>query len=71
MPTSCLPSVPGTSDNELSAKFTPGPLEDQLSDNAIFRLNQGYCSQGDKLFKTGEIWTDTKVFEGSKVACKK
>ncbi|KOB79167.1 Chordin [Operophtera brumata] len=49
VPTSCLPAVPETSDNELSAKFTPGPLEDQLSDNAIFRLNQGYCSQGDKL----------------------
>lgn len=61
MPPLCLPAVPGTTDNELSAKYTPGPLEDQLSDYAIYRMNVGFCKQGDKFYKLGETWTDTEV----------
>lgn len=62
MPASCLPAVPGTADNELSAKYTPGPLEDQISDYSIFtRMNVNYCTQRDKFYKLGEIWTDTEV----------
>ncbi|XP_030040893.1 dorsal-ventral patterning protein Sog isoform X1 [Manduca sexta] len=66
VPPSCLPAVPGTTDNELSAKYTPGPLEDQLSD-ALYRLSVGYCKQGEKFYKLGEIWTDTESC--SKCSC--
>lgn len=61
VPPSCLPTVPGTVDNELGAKYAPGPLEDQISDYSLFRMNANYCTQGEKFYKLGEIWTDTET----------
>lgn len=64
MPPSCLPTIPGTADNELIARYTPGPTEEPtFSDNAIlqFRFKKEYCAQGDNVYRSGETWTDTEV----------
>lgn len=67
VPTSCLPAVPGPIDNELSPKYPPSPSADQLSDYGLYRLSVGYCKQGEKYYKLGEIWTDTETC--SKCVC--
>lgn len=61
VPPSCLPTVPGTADNELSPKYTPGPVDDPISDYSIFRMSAEYCKKGNKFYKLGEIWTDTET----------
>ncbi|XP_068633387.1 dorsal-ventral patterning protein Sog [Battus philenor] len=55
---SCLPTVPWTSDNELSASYAPTHVEAPPPDNSL--INTASCYYGGRFYEDGAQWMATE-----------